>query len=159
MKKLLTSTFVLILLGLSSCATILLGSKQSVGISSNPSSAKIYINEESVGTTPKTVDIKKKDAKSFKVKIELDGYQPYETVLTRKTSGWIAGNIVLGGLIGLVVDLATGGAYVLTPDQIQAEFGRTTAMVNTPNDQIQFFVTLEPKKDWVKIGQLASVSE
>jgi|LauGreDrversion4_2_1035121.scaffolds.fasta_scaffold290606_2 hypothetical protein len=159
MKKLLSSTFVLILLGVSSCATIILGSKQSVGISSNPSSAKIYINEESVGTTPKTVDIKKKDAKSFKVKIELDGYQPYETVLTRKTSGWIAGNILLGGLIGLVVDLATGGAYVLTPDQIQAEFGKTTAMVKAPNDQIQFFVTLEPKKDWVKIGQLTSTTE
>ena len=159
MKKIFSFALLLSFLALSSCATIILGSRQSVGISSTPSSAKIYINDESVGVTPKTVDIKKNDAKSFKVKIELEGYQPYETVLSRKTSVWIAGNIFLGGLIGLAVDFATGAAYALTPEQIQAELGRPVAMVSNQNDQIQFFVTLEPKADWVKIGQLVPTQD
>ena len=139
---------------LSGCATIILGSRQSVGISSTPSNARIFINDENVGETPKSIEIKKNDAKSFKVKLELDGYLPYETVLTRKNSGWIAGNIVLGGFIGLAVDFATGGAYVLTPEQIQAELGKTTALISNENDTIKFIVTLQPKEDWIKIGQL-----
>lgn len=159
MKKISILLVTVVFLGLTGCATIILGSRQSVGISSSPTSAKIFINDETVGVTPKTIDIKKSDAKSFKVKLELDGYLPYETVLTRKTSGWIAGNILLGGIIGLAVDFATGGAYVLTPDQIQAELGKTTALMSNDKDTIRFFVTLEPKDDWIKIGQLKSATE
>ena len=147
-----------LILGLSSCATIILGSKQSVGISSTPSSAKIFINDEEVGITPQTVQIKKNQAQSFKVRIELEGYEPYETVLTRKTSGWIAGNILLGGLIGLVVDFATGGAYLLTPEQIEAQLGQSTSMIHKTDDSIQFFVTLQSQDDWKKIGQLESAN-
>ena len=154
MKTIKTILLTGLIFGLSSCATIILGSKQSVGISSTPSSAKIFINNEEVGMTPKTVDIKKNEAKSFKVRIELDGYEPYETVLTRKTSGWIAGNILLGGLIGLAVDFGTGGAYVLTPEQIEAQLGNSTSMIQKSDDSIQFFVTLQPQDNWVKIGQL-----
>jgi len=154
MKQFKTLLLLGLLVGLSSCATIILGSRQSVGISSTPSSAKIFINNEDVGVTPKTVDIKKSDAKSFKVRIELDGYEPYETVLTRKTSGWIAGNIIFGGLIGLAVDFGTGGAYILSPEQIDAKLGNKTSMIKRSGDSIQFFVTLEPQEGWVKIGQL-----
>ena len=146
-------------IGLSSCATIILGSRQSVGISSSPSSAKIFINDEEVGSTPKSVEIRKSDAKSFKVRIELDGYLPYETVLTRKTSGWIAGNIILGGLIGLAVDFATGGAYILSPEQIQAELTNNTTMIEMSEDSIRFIVTLQPRDNWTKIGQLSQVNK
>jgi hypothetical protein len=146
-------------LGLSSCATIILGSRQSVGISSMPTNATIFINDIDYGATPRTVDLKKSDAKSFKVRIELEGYEPYETVLTRKTSGWIAGNIVFGGLIGLVIDFATGGAYVLTPEQIQAELSDQTSMMPHSDDAIQVFVTLEPNDEWQKIGQLSPLTK
>lgn len=158
MKSIKTMLLTGLILGLSSCATIILGSKQSVGISSTPSSAKIFINDEEVGITPQTVQIKKNQAQSFKVRIELEGYEPYETVLTRKTSGWIAGNILLGGLIGLVVDFATGGAYLLTPEQIEAQLGQSTSMIHKTDDSIQFFVTLQSQDDWKKIGQLESAN-
>ena len=49
-----------------------------------------------------------------------------------KTSAWIIGNILFGGLIGCGIDLLSGGAYNLTPEsidvnltQIQAYNGRT----------------------------------
>jgi len=159
MKQIKTIFLIGLILSLAGCATIILGSKQSVGISSTPSKAKIFINGREVGVTPEVVAIKKNDAESFKVKIELDGYDPYETVLARKTSGWIAGNIVLGGLIGLVVDFATGGAYVLTPEQIEAELSNTVAKVQKSDNSIQFFVTLQPKDNWIKIGQLTPTNE
>jgi hypothetical protein len=85
----------------------------------------------------------------------LDGYQPYETVLTRKTSGWVAGNIVLGGLIGLAIDFATGGAYILSPEQINAELEKSSISgIETEKNGIKFFVTLNPESDWMKVGQL-----
>lgn len=106
--------------GLSNCATKILGSRQSIGVSSSPFKAMIFINVQEIGLTPQSVDIKKSDSKSFKVRIELKGNKPYETVLTRKTSGWIAENILPGGVIGLAVDYRTEEAYILTPEQVEA---------------------------------------
>jgi len=93
MKIIKTLLAFILLIGLSSCATIILGPTQSIGISSSPSKAKIFINNEEIGNTPKTVTLNKKDFKEIWVRIELDGYYPFETVLTRRTSGWVAGNI------------------------------------------------------------------
>src|SRR5690606_24180125 len=97
------------------CATIIHGSKQAVGISSNPANAVVTINGQQFGRTPVTATLSRKD--HHRVTIELDGFMPYDIQLTRKVDGWIVGNIVFGGLIGLAVDAITGGMYKLTPDQ------------------------------------------
>jgi len=89
MKIIKTLLAFILLIGLSSSATIILGPTQSIGISSSPSKAKIFINNEEIGNTPKTVTLNKKDFKEIWVRIELDGYYPFETVLTRRTSGWV----------------------------------------------------------------------
>lgn len=155
MKIIKTLLAFTLLIGLSSCATIILGPTQSIGISSSPSKAKIFINGEEIGNTPKTVTLHKKDIKEIWVRIELDGYYPFETVLTRTTSGWVADNILLGGIIGLAVDYITGSAYILSPEQVTAELGNSSASVlNDNKNSIDFLVTLNPEKDWIKIGQL-----
>ena len=117
------------LIGLSSCATIILGPTQSIGISSSPSKAKIFINNEEIGDTPKAITFKKKDFKEIWVRIELDGYYPYETLLSRRTSGWVAGDIVLGAVVGFAVDYITGSAYIFKPDQITAELDKSSTSV------------------------------
>ena len=89
------------------------------------------------------------------VKIELDGYQPYETNLTRSTSGWVWGNIVFGGLIGLVVDASAGGMYKLTPDQIDSEL-RSAHAEALSNDGLFIAVVLKADPSWEKIGSLTS---
>ena len=38
----------------------------------------------------------------------LDGHADQTTILKSKMSGWILANIALGGILGLVVDLASG---------------------------------------------------
>lgn len=138
------------------CATIIHGSRQDVSFSSNPSKASVSIDNVEMGTTPVTLRLKRN--MHHTVVIKLDGYQPYETKLTRKVSGWLAGNIIFGGLIGIVVDAAGGGMYKLTPDQIQAELRNQTAQIGDFKDGIFLSVVLKPSSDWEKIGQLERVN-
>jgi len=141
---------------LTNCATIIHGTKQDVSISSNPSKATVIIDNDEKGITPITVELSRKD--HHMVQINLDGFLPYETKLTRKVDGWIAGNIVFGGLIGLAVDAITGGMYKLTPDQIQAELRNQSASIQQQRDGIFLTVVLQPRNDWEKVGQLQRVN-
>lgn len=153
--KSLSFKIMAILLGsllFTNCATIIHGTKQDVSISSNPSKAVVTIDNVEKGITPVTVELSRKD--HHMVQIKLDGFMPYETKFTRKTDGWIAGNIVFGGLIGLAVDAITGGMYKLTPDQLQAELRNQTASVRQDKNGIFLTVVLQPDSNWEKIGQL-----
>lgn len=94
------------------------------------------------------------------VKISLDGYHPYELNINKKVNGWIIGNIVLGGIIGLAVDAISGGMYKLSPDEINAELKANETNVTafeSKKDGISVFVTLKPNPNWVKIGQLEAM--
>ncbi|HEX6746211.1 MAG TPA: PEGA domain-containing protein [Longimicrobium sp.] len=143
------SVAVLASLMMAGCATIMQGSKQQVGISSTPSGATIFVDSQQVGTTPATVPLARK--RSHTVRLELAGYQPYEIALSRKTSGWVWGNLVFGGLPGLAVDAITGGLYKLTPEDVQGTLATRTAM----NDVMTVRVVLSADPSWEKIGQLA----
>jgi len=134
------------------CATIIHGTKQDVSISSNPSKAVVTIDNVEKGMTPVTVELSRKDHHT--VQINLNGFMPYETKLTRKADGWIAGNIVFGGLIGLAVDAITGGMYKLTPDQLQAELRNQTTSVKQDKNGIYLTVIMQPDRNWEKVGQL-----
>jgi len=135
------------------CATIMDGSSQTVGISSTPSGALVTVDGRTIGNTPLTIDLKRKD--NHTVKIALDGYHPYEMTLIKKTNSWVWGNIVFGGLIGLVVDAASGSMYKLTPEQVNAELRNNgNAAVNTNENTIMVAVTLNPQDSWQKIGEL-----
>jgi PEGA domain len=151
MKKILVLA---ISLSFSNCATIIHGSKQDVGFSSNPTGASVTINGESFGKTPTVVKLQRKDQQS--VKISLDGYLPYEVVLTRKVDGWIAGNIIFGGIIGLIVDAADGAMYKLSPEQLTAELRKESASASfqEKNGGIFIGITLTPNPNWEKIGTL-----
>jgi hypothetical protein len=154
MKKasLLLSALVLMSLAFTNCATIIHGSRQNVSISSNPSKAVVVIDNDNRGVTPVTVRLSRKDHHT--IHINLEGYLPYETKLTSKVDGWIAGNIVFGGLIGLAIDAASGSMYRLTPDQIQAELRNQSASVVKDQDGIFLTVVMQPRSDWQKVGQL-----
>jgi len=136
------------------CGTIIQSTTQQVGISSNPSNASVTINGQNHGNTPMIIDLKRKD--SHMVRIQLDGYQPYETNLTRSTSGWVWGNIVFGGLIGLVVDASAGGMYKLTPEQIESELRSAQAEALSSDGGLYIAVVLEADPSWEKIGSLQS---
>ena len=135
-----------------SCATIIHGTTQDVSISSNPSKAVVTIDNVEKGITPLTVELSRKD--HHLVQINLDGFLPYETKLTRKVDGWIVGNVIFGGLIGLAVDAMTGGMYMLTPDQIQAEMMNQSVSVKQSKDGMFLTVVMRADSSWEKVGQL-----
>lgn len=141
------------LLSLSSCATIVSGSKQTINFKSTPSNATVYINEIEIGKTPieKKLERKKKE---YDVMIKLDGYKTFETKLTRKFNAWYIGNVIFAGIVGLIVDPITGAMYKLTPKQIEAELSEGTAFNSKGND-VYIAVKLDIDPSWEKIGQLS----
>lgn len=155
MQKYVMFSFMVLIfaVGIFSCATIIHGTTQDVGISSNPTGAAVTIDGKPYGTAPVTASLSRKD--NHVVKIELEGFMPYETTVTRSVSGWIAGNILFGGLIGLAVDAISGGMYKLTPEQVQAELKEGSVSILEEEGRLFITVVLEPNPEWEKIGTLS----
>jgi hypothetical protein len=139
-------------LALVACATIMQGSRQEVSFGSTPSSAALTIDGNQVGSTPYAAKLKRKD--KHIVRIELAGYQPYELAMSRGTSGWVWGNIVFGGLPGLIVDAITGAMYKLKPEEVQAALAQQGARVDRQSDMLVVMVTMRPDPRWEPIGSM-----
>ncbi len=140
-----------------SCATIMHGTSQKIGISSSPSGAKVIIDNTDFGTTPTFAKLKRGD--EHIVKISLEGYQTAELTITKSVSGWVWGNIVFGGLIGLAVDAISGGLYDLSPEQLNVELKKNGFGYIKNESGIYIFTVLEPKENWKKIGNLKTIKD
>ena len=141
---------------ISGCCTIMQVKTAAIGISSSPSGAIVTDNNVERGNTPLVVDLKRKD--HHFIKIEMPGYLPYETTITRSTSGWVWGNIVFGGIIGLAIDAMTGGLYKLTPTQIESVLQKEESDFYR-KDTLYVSVVMKPDPNWLKIGQLEKIKK
>ncbi|MCX7798492.1 MAG: PEGA domain-containing protein [Melioribacter sp.] len=110
---------ILIFLLMESCATVVNTTTQSIEIKTNPPNAKITIDGKKFGTTPQIVNLER--GINHVIKLELDGYDTYETQITRKISIWFWGNAFNGFLPGMLVDMFTGSMYNLLPESINIE--------------------------------------
>lgn len=137
-----------------SCATIMHGTHQKIGISSNPTNAAVWIDQVYLGVTPMLVDLSRQD--NHFLRIEIPGYLPYDAVFSRQLSGWVFGNVIFGGVIGLAIDAISGGIYKLTPDQIQAEMRANSFVSNGERGESYIAVVLEADPSWEKIDSLQS---
>jgi hypothetical protein len=141
---------------LSACCSIIHGTTQDIGISSSPSNAAVKIDNTTHGQTPMVAKLDRK--KDHTLTIELAGFQPYSATITKSVSGWVWGNILFGGLIGLAVDAISGGLYVLTPEQVQATLmaqDHGDKKVERTDDSLFLAVVLHPESDWRRIGYLS----
>ena len=109
----------IVVIALWGCATIMHGTSQKVGISSSPTGANVSVDNATLGITPLFAKMKRGD--DHIVTIEMVGYQKSQLTITKSVSGWVWGNIVFGGLIGLAIDAISGGLYNLSPEQLNAE--------------------------------------
>jgi uncharacterized protein YceK len=105
---------------LSGCASIISGRTASVQINSNPSHADVVIHDkhgrEVLTThTPATVELKRKDRllwpARYTATIRKPGYQTAKVPIRSTVNPWVLGNVVFGGIPGLVVDSATGAGW------------------------------------------------
>ena len=125
------------------CASIMHGTTQQIGVSSSPTGARVFVNGNQGGVTPAVLNLSRKSIHT--ISLQSDGYEPFEMALTRSVSGWVWGNIVFGGIIGLAVDASTGGLYKLSPEQVGAELRRDGVEWSTDEDLL--FVRLLSRED------------
>lgn len=137
------------------CATIMKGTKHKVSINSTPSQAKINIKTLAgmvvfEGKTPASTEISKKN--EYIVTISVEGYKDKTINITKDgVEGWFWGNILCGGIIGIIVDLTNGAINKLEPDQINVEL--VTAQLDSQNDVLYtVFYALDSE------GQLRSLA-
>jgi hypothetical protein len=110
------------------CASIVHSGNRTIDINTEPVGAKATVSRPdgaivSVQTTPCTFSLDPKrgyfKGQNYILTLELTGYKTTEVELQPELSGWYFGNIVFGGLIGLViVDPLTGSMWNITPDKI-----------------------------------------
>ena len=148
------------------CASIIHGPTQAVDITSQPNGARITIDGHEYGTTPKSIELNRKGRmrgelatkKEYAVKIEMDGFHPYEVKIKREMDGWFLGNIIFGGVIGIIIDASTGSMYKLTPNQVISQMTVPVATNSADSeDKIYVAVTLNADPSWEKISSLERV--
>jgi len=119
------------LLAVSGCATVVNGRTEPLGLSSNPAGAEVSIdNGELKVITPTSVELKRDQNHSFV--FHKDGYQDTSATVTSGTSGWVWGNLLAGGIIGGVVDFATGAAYKFSDDTLTVNMTPLPQVASAP---------------------------
>ena len=98
-------------LGLSGCATITQGTSDPFALTTTPVSGAKCELKNGVGTwyitTPGTVEVHKSKT-DLVIDCSHDGFKPAHEVVASKFEGMTAGNLILGGAIGIGVDAASG---------------------------------------------------
>jgi uncharacterized protein YceK len=127
LKLWLPILFIATLLVFSGCASIMHGSKQEITFTSNPSGATVEVfSDVSEGRCDTPCSLILRRNQNYRVVFKKGGYQDFEAPLRKGTDGWIWGNILFGGVIGLVIDLTNGSAYKLRPGELEATLSATT---------------------------------
>ena|SRR3990167_3288302 len=101
------------------CATIVASGPDSVPVSTTPGGAKVYLDGNLVGQTPTVVSINRKGEGI--IRLELDGYEPVTIDRDKVLNGWFLGNIILGGLIGITIDLVTSNQGKYSEEPVYAQ--------------------------------------
>jgi len=123
MKKLnFACTAVLVGL-LPACATVTKGTTDEVMIRSNVKDATVTTDLGYHGTVPANIEHKRK--KTYTVTVEAEGYKSAEVFIDNKFSGsgaaGLAGNVLLGGVVGLAVDGISGSTLDHYPNDVFIE--------------------------------------
>ena len=102
------------------CASITRGTTDQVQIQSEPAGAEVHTSMGQVCTTPCTLQFSRKD--EFTVTASKPGYHSAQTpVGTRIAAGGaagFAGNVLVGGVIGMAVDASTGATLEHYPNPV-----------------------------------------
>ena len=131
----LKAVFVLPLAMLSACATLVNGSSQNVTVSTNPPGASCTLDRigariGAIPATPGSVRLDK-SKNDLSVTCAKDGYQTATVSRAPSFGGATFGNLIAGGVIGVVVDAASGANYSY-PDDIRMDLAANPAPAVPP---------------------------
>ena len=112
---------VLLLAALSGgCATVTRGTENTIGFDSKPSQAEVRTSNGLGCVTPCSLVVKRNE--EFVATFSKPGYQSQQVEVKTQLAGagaaGLAGNVLIGGLIGIGVDAVTGAANEHTPNPV-----------------------------------------
>jgi hypothetical protein len=103
------------------CASVTRGTTDQVQIVSDPPGAEAHTSMGHVCTTPCTLQFNRKD--EFTVTASMPGYHSAQMPVGTRVAGGgaagFAGNLLLGGVVGMVVDAASGATLEHYPNPVQ----------------------------------------
>lgn len=116
----------------SGCATVTRGTTEDVQFTSEPSGATVLTTTGHTCTTPCSFKIGRRD--TFTATFTLGDQEKSVFVDTEVAGGGVAagaGNVIIGGVVGLGVDVATGAGLNHTPNPVHAIFADPAAPTET----------------------------
>ena len=144
---------------LGGCATLLNSRTKSVAMSSNPAAAEVWIDGANRGVTPITVELNNHE--SHTVVFRKDGYQDVVCELTASVGAvWVILD-VLGGLVPVIVDAATGEWKAIEQDacNVNLPSGDNPSSGDAPdegNTDPTDWAAVAKQRGWVVLPEAAS---
>lgn len=111
---------------LGGCATVTRGTTNQIQIESEPSGASVTTSLNHQCVAPCTLTVNRKD--EFTVTFKMEGFKEQQifvkTILSPDGIAGAAGNVLIGGVVGLGVDAATGSTLMHTPNPVKVVLER-----------------------------------
>lgn len=98
------------------CATIVTGTFQEAEIDTVPSGAEVFVNGDSVGFAPVSVDLDQ-DTDPYIV-LRKAGYADTRVKLKKGMNGWLVLDVFTGAVPGLIIDAWAGAGKSFNEDKI-----------------------------------------
>lgn len=137
-----------VLLG-SGCTTVTRGTKDVLVVESDPSGADVALSNGLRGQTPTSFELPRKNA--LTVTVSKEGYETVTVNVTPKVVGaggaGMAGNVILGGLIGAAVDAGTGAMKDLKPNPVRVTLVKLAGDEPAPNPAVSLEQSLRELED------------
>lgn len=106
----------------SGCATITRGTKDTLVVETDPAGATVTLSNGMSGKTPTSFKLPRKE--NLVVTIDKEGYESLSINVNSQVSGagaaGMAGNVLVGGLVGVIVDPLSGAMKDLRPNPVKA---------------------------------------
>lgn len=100
------------------CATIFKGTKQDMSFDGGPGNVSVWINGVESGQTPLRISLKVNE--EYTIEFRKPGYKSKSYKISNSVgAGWVVLD-VLGGLLPVIIDAATGSWYSLDQSHINA---------------------------------------
>jgi hypothetical protein len=100
------------------CATLFKGISSKLDLNSDPQGAQVFVNGNLMGETP--VRIKLESKGTYSIEFKKEGFKTKTfNIQNHVGAGWIVLDI-LGGLLPIIVDAATGAWYDLDQTAVNA---------------------------------------
>jgi hypothetical protein len=130
MRKLMLAAMAAVVVG--GCGALFNSGPAHVTFSSSPDGAEVLVNGTPRGTTPMVLQMAKNE--DYSVVFRKDGYRDVTNVISRRVSPTYVVLDVLGGLLPVIIDAATGSWYVLSTNAVHGSLSPAASGQLTPEE-------------------------